>query len=956
MAEFFRAFSAGGFSDSSPAEYVILPKHDASQSGFKLAVNASGTGLEWVDAAGGNPYTYDLPQPSSTGQLLVSTGTGNILTDSNTKWLGRGAAGMYLRMDASGNNLEWANAPTASSGGSTGTITPGSDSDSRLPNSPGANRVLVTSGAGNPHSSSESVNVAGGNTSYWSSQGFSGDSLSINQFGNVAWVKKQDGLSNIFASNKSQILIANGTGNAENVSGNEYWLEAGNAGQLLSSNGTGFVWVDASTGSSGNTAASAGNLPTANDGQLVLISTSQGDPLTDNNTTWLSKGLNGQSLSMANGSIVWRDKQDRLPTTSGTNKSELFISVDSGTPSDPASTGIWFPSGNSGQILATNAAGSFSWINMPTAGGGTTPDPTALPTSPEGQRLLLSTNSGDPLRSNATTWMSRGQNGQSVSFENNAVVWRDKQDKLPDTIGSNKFQLPVAFDSGTSGDFASSLVWLEAGSTGQVLTTLSNGSVAWRTPSTSTSSAPADPTDLPDTGGNLRILWSTGSGDPLRDSVTKWTGRGFSGQSLTIQSDNTVGWEYKEKRLPSKYNNAGKYLKVVDNSTIEWADIASSQSVDLPNAPASQRLLVSTSSGDPLTTNNTSWTSAGLNGQSLSMHNGAIAWRNKQDSLANINNSTKMQLHVVVGSGISENPAGNDLWLDAGSSGQFLSSNGSSLQWVNAPTSGGSSSDLPTDIKALSNTPTTSSFKYQPKYIPGVTSSTGSGYKYQRSKRTYARYITNYKLGSTLNGATTSTLNHNITLTHDQRHELKAFGATKSYLAGYDPQNSSIVLTIDANNGKVTSKLDADYMVHVSVTVSVSVDKDYVEGRGFSYQMANAVDSIPSTVSSKGFGTYPTVAFALSLLVNKAVGSAEEYKGEQIVLFVNNPVLWYEEIDLMLKGTFYVRLSENDTINARLYWGSIRSFTGGRMKISASRATTDHVFVREIPVETELYL
>lgn len=387
------------------------------------------------------------------------------------------------------------------------------------------------------------------------------------------------------------VAVADGAGNfnAETIS--EYLARTAGlsaANPYLEWNGTEFTAISAPTGGV--------NLPDATGINQVMYSNAGG--AADAVAEWTSTGLNGQSLTVAadGQGLVWVDKQDKLPTTTGAAGSYMFVNYHDGINPETgaAAGGYWLPPGGPGEYLCVNAAGNLEWSAIAAGGAGTSDIPDA--TGPF--QVMYSNAAGDP--STVAEWTTSPLTGQALVYDSatNGLVWRDKQDQIPNTTGDEGSYIFVNYHGGTGDtNAAAGGYWLEQGAVNEFLTVKANGALGWA----------ALPGDLPDATQSTQLFFSTGAGDPTVSGA--WLNPGNPNQVLSI-------------------NAAGDGFAWVDQ-----AAGGGTGTYDLPNAAAAQQLFISNGAGDPSVSGE--WLAVGNSGQVLSIDAaGNIVWQAAVDYAA----------------------------------------------------------------------------------------------------------------------------------------------------------------------------------------------------------------------------------------------------------------------------------------------------------------------------------
>lgn len=684
---------SGGISNGDDAAQWT----SAGFRGDSLSIAVGSGSIEWV------PKQNTLPQtnPNATLQLFAALGSSGSGTDSASTgvFLEPGLFGktQYLTSNTS-QNLVWSDPialPTAPSAenllvsvaggvysrnlaaGSNGdilSIVSGSVQwapspsfvDSRIPDSPGSARVLVSSGAGNPH-------VGLGDNSYWTPAGTSNQSLSIDPItGDVVWKDKQDLLPRINANLGVQIFVGVGQTVPGDPAGNGAWLNPGNLGEaLVTGPGASLIWQalpaayvppkapgkanllfsdtsgnyvsNLSPGAAGEllsvsstgdlvfvspSAASDTNskLPNSPGKNSIFVSTGIGDvhtaasvPSGGANADWLSPGLQSQSLVINSvGDLDWEFRQRTLPQTYAGAGLQLFGAVSNATGTDAADTGVWIPVGSSGQVLTTTATGGLNWTT-PSSSVDTN---SKVKNAPSAGALFYSLAAGDVHDSSTSTG--------SVSAGNN-------------------------------GD------WLVKGAVGSVLTvTTGSPGLAWQTPAASTDRV------IPNAIAAEQLLISTGAGDPNTiasggGGFSQWLSAGTAGQLLGVTA-------------------AGKLAFLSPTA-------ASDTNSKIANTGPINSILVATkANSDPHTTvsggsDGADWLSPGSLGESLVISASGIDWENRQRPLPLTTTTAGLQIFAGVGPGSAADASNVGVWLDPPSSvGQILTNSATGVRWAAGPT------------------------------------------------------------------------------------------------------------------------------------------------------------------------------------------------------------------------------------------------------------------------------
>ena len=665
-------------------------------SGQLLAVNAAGTGFQWVDQV--TPEVpYDLPDANTANQLFISNAPGD--PSGSGSWLGRPAADQYLTSDATGN-IFWAPKPTE---------TVVTDTNYVIPNSPGEAYLFYSVGAGDPHTGAS----GGGDQGQWLAPGVDGQVLTL-QGGRLTWGAQTPDIHAPDATAKGQLLVSTAAGQVDGVTqwldagladeyltvdnvGNLYWkplpAQAANSdhlipdapalGYLLTSIGTG----DPHTTASGGAGQSQWLAPGVQDqvltigpagspiwqdpaqwGETTLVNPTRSDAILystgageeNDNHAWLEPGLPGEYLTIDNGgNLNWRD----LPFTANTDHlipdapgaGSILTSIGAGDPHTTASDGggqsQWLAPGAAGQQLVMNAAGTgLSWQDQP---AGMTDTNWLIPDAPGAGSLLYSIGAGDPHTTASggagnSQWVPQGTPGQILTVSPAGLpTWQDCCYDLPDAPGVS---LPFASGAGDPSDVQQ---YLTAGTAGQMLVVNAAGTgFTWE-------DQPVGATDtnyvIPDTPGTAYILTSVGQGDPHTvasggGGQSNWLAPGNPGQLLSL-------------------NAAGTGFTWVDQAVVDVP-------YDLPDAATNNQILLSNGAGDP--SGNSAWLAApGANQVLSSDAAGNVTWAPKVENTDHlIPDAIAGALLTGIGNGdphtTASGGAGQSQWLAPGTEGQTL--------------------------------------------------------------------------------------------------------------------------------------------------------------------------------------------------------------------------------------------------------------------------------------------
>jgi hypothetical protein len=636
----------------------------------------SGAGT-WITVAGGAAETPLTVTDSSsidftsggtaghalTGVVKLSAAAGNALAaNADGLFVATPAAGAAVPIFA-GSATGTVPAATAadagkvlSSNGSWISVSAAADTNSKIPDAPAKNSLLLSTGIGDPHTTAS----GGGGNSDWLSPGVEGQSLTVNAAGDVIWQERQKLLPQTLPAAGLQLFASTGAASPTDAGDTGVWLAPGAAGTVLSSAGT---WVP----------LPAAETPlTVTDSSTVDLTASG---TAGHNVTAVVK------LSATAGNYLTINPDGLFaPTPVAGAAVPVFAGTATGTV--PAATAA-----DAGKVLGANG----SWVSVAAAADTNS----KIPDAPNVGALLISNGAGDPhttasLGGGKSEWLAKGTVGQSLSIDpvTGNPYWRDKQDTLPKTAPGTGLQIFGAVqDPANPTDPASSGVWLAPGAAGTVLS--SNGTwvplPAAETPLTVTDSSTVDLTSSGTAGHNVTavVKLSATAGNYLTinpDGLFAPTP--VAGAAVPVFAGSATG------TVPAATAaDAGKVL----GANGSWVSVAAAADTNwkLPDSPADGSLLLSTGVGSPETVasgaaGKSAWLAKGTVGQSLSIDpvTGNPYWRDKQDTLPKTSPTAGLQIFGAIGSTSPTDPASSGTWLAPGAAGTVLSSAGT---WVPLP-------------------------------------------------------------------------------------------------------------------------------------------------------------------------------------------------------------------------------------------------------------------------------
>ena len=528
------------------------------------------------------------------------------------------------------------------------------------------------------------------------------------------------------SGNNGKVLFTDGTNPIWNNIPSQFPTQAGNAGKALFTDGTTPEWdavFPIQTGNAGKFLSTDGtNVLWGIPNFLMNPMTSFGDIIiggTSGAAGRLGIGSNGQSLTVSGGLPQWVSIIPSLASQSGkflsNNGTITQWQVISQVPS--------FVSGDAGKLLSNDGT-ITQWITNTT------------PPSVSGQAGKFLGNDG-----NNSIWYSinqvpsvTGQAGKLLTNDGSSYSWNTLISIMPSIVGNNgKFLTtngtliswafpPTGFTNPMTayadlivGGVGGLGVRLGTGTTGQVLTSVNNvwdgfnyiNTLQWLTPPTYLVNPMTDAGDLIVGGGSgipTRLPGVTGSVLYSGGSSVSWTpfypvatvNSGVSGMWLT-NNGTATNWTSLPSQLPDEAGHNGQYL-TTDGSAASWNTIPAG----FANPMTTTGDMISASSGGvagrigigitnqvlTVISGGPSWqnipsqfpTQSGFSGEFLTTNGSSVLW----SAISQVPNVSGNSGYFLGNDGLSYSWSAlpNQLPSVSGQSGKYLSNNGSISTWV----------------------------------------------------------------------------------------------------------------------------------------------------------------------------------------------------------------------------------------------------------------------------------